>query len=102
MVPLESTTERSSADSSLVVPPTPRRRPRLEGVRPREPLRFRIVDLVTRDTLADSVSTAEAVEALKAVRSAVDVNVYVWREQQDRWRLLTLGEKRMLWDLRHA
>jgi hypothetical protein len=57
---------------------------------------------VTRETIAENASTAEVVEALRGLRSAVDVNVYVWREQPGRWRLLTLEEKRMLWDLRHA
>lgn len=57
---------------------------------------------MTRETLADRVSTAEAVEALQGLRSPVDINIYVWREQPARWRLLTLEEKRMLWDLRDA
>jgi hypothetical protein len=101
MVPLESTTKRSPPES-LVVPPTPRPRRRPPDVRPREAHRFRIVDVMTRETLADGASTAEAVAVLRGVRSSVDINVYVWREQQGRWRLLTLEEKRMLWDLRDA
>jgi len=52
--------------------------------------------------LTDGASTAEAVEVLRGLRSPVDFNVYVWREQPGRWRLLTLQEKRLLWDLRHA
>jgi hypothetical protein len=58
--------------------------------------------VLTRETLVDGASTAEAVEALQGLRSPVDVNVFVWREQPGRWRLLTLEEKRMLWDLRDA
>jgi hypothetical protein len=100
MVPLESTTERSAPGTSLVVPPKPRRRRQPPEIRPREAHRFRIVEVVTRRTLADRASTAEAVEALRGARSQVDVDIYVWREQPGRWRLLTLGEKRMLWDLR--
>jgi hypothetical protein len=34
------------------------------------------------------------------VRSIVDVTVYVWEPSQDRWRMLTLGETRTLWDYR--
>jgi hypothetical protein len=102
MVPLESTTKRSPADTSVVVPPKPRRRPQPPEVRPRERHRFKIVDLVTRETLADCASIAQAIEVLQGLRSPVDVNIYVWREQPGRWRLLTLEEKRMLWDLRDA
>lgn len=58
--------------------------------------------MVTRETLAEEASTAEAVDALQALRSPVDVNIFVWREQPGRWRLLTIEEKRMLWDLRDA
>ncbi len=58
--------------------------------------------MVTREELADDVSTAEAVEALKDVRSIVDVNVYVWQPERDRWRMLTLPEQRTLLELAAA
>jgi hypothetical protein len=96
MVPLERTTKRSSATAPVFV----RRRkpePPPEPPAPRAPHRFKIVDVMTRQTLADDASTREAVDALREVRSLVDVNVYVWRE--DRWRLLTLPEQRAMWDL---
>jgi hypothetical protein len=102
MVPLETVTRRSPAPEPLVVPRKPTRAPKQEQPRPREPHRFRIVDVVTREALTDGASTAEAVEVLRGLRSPVDVNVYVWREQPGRWRLLTLAEKRSLWDLRDA
>jgi hypothetical protein len=63
----------------------------------RAPHQFRIVDVMTRQTLVDGASTRDAVDALSRVRSIVDVNVYVRRE--DRWRLLTLREQRALWEL---
>ena len=105
MVPLESVRKRSPEASALVVPRKPRphaaesieTRPRKEEVH-----RFRIIDMVTRETLADGASTADAVEVLRGVRSLVDVNIYVWREQPGRWRLLTIEEKRVLWGLRDA
>jgi hypothetical protein len=34
------------------------------------------------------------------VRSSVDVHVYVWEPDDDRWRLLTLVEQRTLWERR--
>jgi hypothetical protein len=57
------------------------------------------VDLMTQQLLVEDASTREAVDALKAVRSVVDVNVYVWQEEDERWRLLSFGEQRALWDL---
>jgi hypothetical protein len=48
------------------------------------------------------VHAAEAIEALKEVRSVVDVNVFVWQEERERWRLLTFSEKRTLFDLAAA
>jgi len=30
----------------------------------------------------------------------VDVNLYVWEPRREDWRLLTLGEKRTIWNLR--
>lgn len=101
MVPLESITERSSATQPVFVP---REQPRRAGPEPepREPRRFRVLDVMTRQPLIDDGNTRETVEALNGVRSIVDVNVYVWYEEEDRWRLLSLAEQRALWDLAHA
>jgi hypothetical protein len=54
---------------------------------------------MTRQPLADGASTQQAVELLKQARSIVDVNVYVWQEERDRWRLLSFAEQRILWAL---
>jgi hypothetical protein len=54
---------------------------------------------MTRQTLVDEASTQEAVNALKGVRSAVDVNVYVWHEERDSWRLLPFADKRAMLEL---
>ncbi len=54
---------------------------------------------MTREALADGASTRETVDVLKEVRSIVDVNVYVWQEEHDRWWLLTFAQKHTLWRL---
>jgi hypothetical protein len=100
MVPLEHTQTRSSESAPVFVRRTPRPRSTPETPGSKAPYQFKVVDLVTRETLVDRASTREVVDALKAVRSPVDVNVYVWRPEQDRWRLLTIEEKRAIWDLR--
>jgi hypothetical protein len=102
MVPLESVRKRSTATEPVFVPRNPSgpRKPR--APEPRQPHRFRIVDLMSREVLADDADAREAVNALKTVRSNADVSVYAWEERRERWRLLTLSEQRAIWDLAHA
>jgi len=98
MVPLERTRNRSSASEPMFVPrePPPRQ---AEAPKPKTPNRFRIVDVLTRLPLVEDGSAREAADALKNVRSIVDVNVFVWYEERQDWRLLTLGEQRAMMDL---
>lgn len=98
MVPLERVTKSSSRGEPLVVPPKPR--PRLpQPPTPRAPRRFKIVDVMTQETLADDATTRQAVDVLKQVRSIVDVYVYVWLQEYERWRMLTFSERRTMWEL---
>jgi hypothetical protein len=98
MVPLESVTKRPSVQEPVFVPrePAPREP---EAPKPRAARRFRVVDLMTRQALADDVGARDAVEALRDVRSIVDVNVFVWEEEHERWRMLTFSERQALWEL---
>jgi hypothetical protein len=64
------------------------------------PHRFTVTDVMTRQVLADDVDARAAVEALRDVRSIVDVVVHVWEPEAKRWRLLTFGETKALWDYR--
>lgn len=98
MVPLERVTKRSSEPARRFVLPE-RRPPEAQEPKVRAPRRFRIIDVMTRRTLADGASTREAVEALRSVRSIVDVTVYIWDDDQERWVLLPYGEQRALLDL---
>jgi hypothetical protein len=53
---------------------------------------------MTREALAEGAAR-EAVDVLKDVRSIVDVNVFVWQEDQERWRMLTFAQQRAMWEL---
>ena len=101
VVPLESVTKRSTPVEPVLVPrKSPAEPPAPDPApEPRPPRKFKIVDLLTRQPLLEDAGTRETVDALKRVRSIVDVNVYVWQEEQQRWWLLTFGQKRTLWDL---
>ena len=100
MVPLEKTQERPAPRRRRA---SQRRRPRApQPATPREPLRFRVVDAVSREVLADQADTRAAVDALRGVRSVVDVSIYVWEPNAEQWRSLTHGEKRRLWGFRDS
>ncbi len=77
-----------------------RRRPEEPVPEPRQPHRFRILDVMTRQELADDVDIRHALEALAEVRSIVDVTIYAWDEAAEQWRRLTFAEAKALWDLR--
>src|SRR5438270_6086664 len=63
MVPLDSVTKRSRTPERVSVPRKPRRRQPPEP-EPSAPRSFRIVDVMSREALADDVSGPEAIEAL--------------------------------------
>ena len=99
MVPLEHAQKRSSTVDPVFVPRKPVPAPVEPAPEPRQPHRFRVVDVMTRQTLAEDAGARETVDVLRDVASLVDVNVYVWEEDRARWRLLTLAEQRTLTDL---
>jgi len=99
MVPLEKVLrEPTGKPARRPVPPTrPKPTPEPEPAKPR---RFKVVDVLTREVLAEGAGTRATVELLNDVRSIVDVAIYVWSERAGRWQLLTLAESKMLWKLR--
>jgi hypothetical protein len=100
MVPLERT-QRDRAPEPLHVPRKAQPRPP-EPPAPRAPRRFRVVDLMTRETLIDDASAAETVAVLNDVRSTVDVTVWVCDDGRERWRPLTLAEQRTMFEFARA
>ncbi len=99
MVPLEKLKERAGGARGPVIVKEPRPRPAKEP-EPRRPPTFKLVDVMTRQVLAEDVGTRKAVEVLEAMRSVVDVNIYVWDHAKDAWQQLSQGDRRKLWQLR--
>ena len=100
MVPLDKVLRQPAPKPEpLFVPPKREPKPP-KAPEPRAPRRFRVVDVVTREVLADGAGPREAVGVLGDVRSIVDVSVSVWEPATERWRMLTLEEQRVLWDRR--
>jgi hypothetical protein len=102
MVPLESVQKRASSVEPVFVPRQPTTPAATEPLPPKADHRFRIVDVMSRQMLVDDAGTRDTIEALRAVRSTVDVNLYVWQEDGGRWRLLSLPEQRTLFELARA
>ena len=100
VVPLEQGPPGSRAAEAepLFVAPKRRSLP-AEAPAPEPPRRFRVLDVVTRQVLADDVGVRATVELLAGARSIVDVSVYTWLDE--RWRLLPLADQRKLWELAH-
>jgi hypothetical protein len=102
MVPLERVLRKPGADT---VPPfvLPELKPRPpEEQEPRKPHLFKVVDLMTRQVLGEGLDARAAVNVLEDVRSIVDVTVYVWEPNSERWRMLGFGETKVLWEYRRA
>ena len=97
MVPLERTVRKPGSDwgPNLVL-----RKPKPLAPKPPEPRRpnvFKVVDVMTREVLAEGADTRTTVKLLEDVRSIVDVTIWVWHADTGRWRMLTLDEARSLW-----
>jgi hypothetical protein len=100
MVPLDRVTTKPGSDAvpGFVFPKLKPPAPAPEA--PKPPRRFRVVDVQTRELLADDADARATITALEPVRSIVDVTVWMWEPERDRWRMLTLDEVRGLWAYR--
>jgi hypothetical protein len=67
----------------------------------RVPHAFKVVDVMGARVLAEGVGVRETLELLAGMRSVTDARIYVWVDGAKRWRLLTLGEQKALWEMRN-
>jgi hypothetical protein len=98
MVPLETARSRSAPVTDPLWVPPPRRPREPAPEPPRPPRRFRVVDVLSGEPLVDDADARATVEALRGVRSSVDIRIYV--REGERMRLLTRSEQQALWELR--
>ena len=61
---------------------------------------FKVVDVVSGETLVERASARATVRALAAVDSIFDVSIFVSVPGPASWRQLTPGEHRILWNFR--
>ena len=94
-----SCASRQGAATAIYVPP-PRPPKAPPPAEPRRPRMFKVVDIRSREVLAEDATARATIQVLNGVRSIVDVNVYVWTPATETWRLLTFDEQRLLWSHR--
>ncbi|HEX9481660.1 MAG TPA: hypothetical protein VF927_06130 [Solirubrobacteraceae bacterium] len=100
VVPYEETVggRRAERELELVELGGPPRTPAAPA--PLAPTSFKVIDVLSSTVLAEDVGVRETIEALEGARSMLDVLVFRWAPDSGRWRLLTLEERRALWDFR--
>jgi hypothetical protein len=102
MVPLETVLTKPAREPELSLVELNRAAPAKVAPEPEShrPRQFRIVDVMTREVLAEGASTRTTVDLLEQTRSIVDVQIAVWEPTAELWRPLTLAEQRTLWEFR--
>jgi hypothetical protein len=99
MVPLDRVLRKgSNSVPGFVLPEL--KPPAPEDPGPRAPRQFKVVDVMTREVLAEGADARATIKVLEDVRSIVDVTVWVWQVERDGWRMLSLDETRTLWQYR--
>jgi hypothetical protein len=96
MVPLDKIGGGAGARGAIVVKPPrpiPEKKPE-----PRRPRLFKVVDVMTRQTLVEDAGVRETLDLLRGMRSVVDVSVYVRKDRDGDWRRLSQREQRILWE----
>jgi len=100
MVPLDKTHDGDAASARAPIVVREARPAAAPEPEQRGPRRFKVVDVMTRQVLAEDVDLRKTVEVLAGMRSVVDVNVYIWDENSESWQQLSQGDRRRLWALR--
>jgi hypothetical protein len=99
MVPLDRVLHKgSSSVPGFALPEL--KPPGPKPVEPRAPRRFKVVDVVTREVLAEGTDARATVKVLENVRSIVDVTIWMWQPETERWLMLPLKDSRALWEYR--
>lgn len=99
MVPLEKVLRKPGPGPEPAVVSRKRRQRPARKAEPAPARKFKVVDVMTGEVLAEDVEARGALDALAGTHRLVDVRVYVWQPRAKRWRLLTLAEQKALLSL---
>jgi hypothetical protein len=101
MVPLEKVLRKPASEPvRRRARPVPQPARKEKAPEPTPPRRFRVIDALSRQVLADDANAPETIELLRGIDRPVDVSVYVWEPKPETWRLLTRRERSLLWEFR--
>ena len=101
MVPLEKVLGQPASEPERgPARPLPKPRPKQQAPEPVPPRRFRVIDALSRQVLAEDANAPKTLELLRDIAQPVDVSIYVWEHRPQAWRLLTNREKKLLWEFR--
>ena len=101
MVPLEKVLRQPASEPERRrARPVTKPRPKQQAQEPVPPRRFRVIDALSREVLAEDANAPETLEVLRGVSQPVDVSIYVWEHGPQDWRLLTNRERKLLWEFR--
>jgi hypothetical protein len=100
MVPLEKVLRSPGTGTAPAIGSGRRRRPAAREPEPRRPRRFKVVDVMTGQVLAEDAGARAALDAMSGAQTVVDLRVYVWQPRSRRWRMLTLAEQKTMWERR--
>jgi hypothetical protein len=100
VVPYEKTPQSARREQELALVELDRAPLPPRPAAPPEPLRFKVVNVMSSQVVADGTGARETVEALEGMRSVLDARIFVWVASKGRWRLLTLDECKVLWGFR--
>jgi hypothetical protein len=98
MVPLERTLKKPASDRVRGFVFAERKPPAPPA--PPGPRQFKVLNVVTREVLAEGADARTTIALLEQFPSIVDVIIWVWNPSAERWRMLSLDETRVLWDYR--
>jgi hypothetical protein len=101
MVPLESTLKQPQPKEHFLPATARRHKPAPEPVERAHGASGSPTSSAARRSATTSTHEPRS-RLLAEQRSSVDVNVSVWEPGEDRWRLLTLAEKQLLWERRRV
>jgi len=101
MVPLEKVLRKPASEPARRrARPLPKPARTEKEAEPTPPRRFRVIDALSRQVLAEDANAPETIELLRGIERPVDVSVYVWEPKPESWRLLTRRELSLLWEFR--
>ncbi len=100
MVPLERILRKPGSDGVPEFALPELRPPAPDHDEPQKAHAFKVIDVMSRAVIGEDIDARTTVKLLEDVRSIVDVTVYVWEAKTERWRMLTFGETKVLWEHR--